>query len=214
MKPQSHNRLSACNRIQAVVCSLPRASLHLGVRFGSPVSWIAGLGWCELRSYLAASPCIMIARRRARATRALRIVDRLAIAKALVLEFELALVAGQHDVGGRVQEGSYPPVAAFGDAAGVVIDLARLIPFGDQAQIGADVSGSADARGARRLRPQRRERSTVQRQGWSLTGCRPPRLVPCVSCRRRSQRPPSSPRSVQQSTRAWRQIDRRSPRLL
>src|ERR1700693_189406 len=41
--------------------------------------------------------------------------------------------------------GSHPPVAAFRDAADVV-DLARLIPPGDQAEIGADISRSADAR--------------------------------------------------------------------
>jgi hypothetical protein len=59
--------------------------------------------------------------------RALRIVDRLAIAKAPVLEFELALIAGQHDIGGLVQERSDPPVPTFRDAVGV-IDLTRLIP--------------------------------------------------------------------------------------
>ena len=54
------------------------------------------------------------------------------------------LAAGQHVIGGLVQEDSHPPIAAFGDAAGV--ELARLMPRWDQAQIGADVSGSADAR--------------------------------------------------------------------
>ena len=46
-----------------------------------------------------------------------------------------------------VQEGSHASVAALRDTADVV-DLARLMPPGDQAQIGADVSGSADARGS------------------------------------------------------------------
>jgi hypothetical protein len=55
-------------------------------------------------------------------------------------------IARQHDVGGLVQEGSHTPVPAFRDAADVV-DLTRLIPPGDQTQIGADVSGSAHARG-------------------------------------------------------------------
>src|SRR5277367_3419245 len=68
------HRLTACYKIRAVVCSLPRASLLFG-------SWIL-----------------------------------------------------------------HPPIAAFGDAAGVV-EFARLMPRWDQAQIGADVSGSADARG-------------------------------------------------------------------
>jgi hypothetical protein len=89
---------------------------------------------------------MMIAKRPARATRALRIVDRLANREAPVLEFELALIAGQHDVGGFVQEGPHPPVPAFRYAADVV-DLARLIPPRDQAQIGADISRSANAGG-------------------------------------------------------------------
>jgi hypothetical protein len=38
-----------------------------------------------------------------------------------VLEFELALAARQHDVGGPVQHGSHPPVSAFRDAADVPI---------------------------------------------------------------------------------------------
>src|SRR5208283_4666169 len=61
-----------------------------------------------------------------------------------VLELELALVARQHDIGGLVQQGSHPPVAAFRDAADVV-DLPRLIASGNQAQIGADVSRSSYA---------------------------------------------------------------------
>src|SRR5271166_2013013 len=63
-----------------------------------------------------------------------------------VLQFELALVAGEHDIGGLVQQRPYPPVAAFRDAADVV-DLARLIPSRDEAQVGADVARSANARG-------------------------------------------------------------------
>src|SRR3984957_4719081 len=62
-----------------------------------------------------------------------------------VLELELALVAGQHDIGGLVQEGSHPPIPAFRDAAGVV-DLSRLMAPWNQTQIGANISGSADAR--------------------------------------------------------------------
>src|SRR5580692_9342181 len=64
----------------------------------------------------------------------------------LELDLELALVARQHDIGGLVKQRPHPPIAAFGDAADIV-DLARLLPLGDQAQIDADVSGSADARG-------------------------------------------------------------------
>jgi hypothetical protein len=70
--------------------------------------------------------------------------DRRAMAKAPVLELELALVAGQHDVGGLVQQGPDPPVAAFRDAADVV-DFSGLIAFWNQAEVGADVSGSSDA---------------------------------------------------------------------
>jgi hypothetical protein len=88
---------------------------------------------------------MMIARRRARATRALRIVDRLAMAKAPVLQFELALVAGQDDIGGFVQQGPHAPVATFRFAA-EVIDLSGLMPSGNQAEVGADVSRSSDAR--------------------------------------------------------------------
>jgi hypothetical protein len=55
------------------------------------------------------------------------------------LEFELALVAGQHDIGGFVQEGPHPPIAALRDAADVV-DLARLMPPWNQPQIGADMA--------------------------------------------------------------------------
>jgi hypothetical protein len=51
-----------------------------------------------------------------------------------VLEFELALVAGQHDVGGLIQERPHPPIPAFRDAADVV-DLARLIAPWSQAEI-------------------------------------------------------------------------------
>src|ERR1700729_2861906 len=68
---------------------------------------------------------MMIARRRARASRAFRIIDR----EGPVLEFELPLVAGQHDVGGLVQERSQAPIAAFRDAANLV-DLPGLIPPG------------------------------------------------------------------------------------
>jgi hypothetical protein len=57
---------------------------------------------------------------------------------------ELALVPGQHDVSGLVQEGPHPPVPAFRYAAEVV-DLARLIPPWNQARISANVSLATDA---------------------------------------------------------------------
>ena len=90
--------------------------------------------------------CMMIARRRARATRALRIVDRRAIAKAQSLSLKLALeVAGQHDVGGFVEKGSHPSIPALRDVPAGIVDFSRLIAPRDQAQIGADATRSADA---------------------------------------------------------------------
>src|ERR1700733_5649869 len=64
----------------------------------------------------------------------------------LELDLELALLARQHDIGGLVKQRPHPPIAAFGDTVDIV-DLARLMPPGDQAQIDTDVPGSADARG-------------------------------------------------------------------
>ena len=52
----------------------------------------------------------------------------------------------QHHVGGLVKERSHAAIAAFGDAAGV-IHFPGLIAPRDQAQISADVSGSANAGG-------------------------------------------------------------------
>jgi hypothetical protein len=67
------------------------------------------------------------------------IVDRFGDREGPVLEFELAPVAGQHDIGGLVQKGSHPPIPAFRDAASLV-DVPGLIASGGQAQIGADIS--------------------------------------------------------------------------
>ena len=52
-----------------------------------------------------------------------------------VLEFELALVARQHDLGGLVQQGSRPPVTAFRYAADVPITHA----FGPNTLLGFKV---------------------------------------------------------------------------
>ncbi len=84
LKSQSAN-LAACYRIGAVICSLPRASLRLGARFDLLSDWrcYAGLNWVPCSSMA----CMMMARRRASAIRALRIVDRLAIANAQSLSF-------------------------------------------------------------------------------------------------------------------------------
>src|SRR5215216_1514079 len=77
LKSQSAKR-AARYRIGAVICSLPRASLRSGARFDLLSDWryYAGLNSVPARSMA----CMMMARRRASAIRALRIVDRLAIA--------------------------------------------------------------------------------------------------------------------------------------
>src|SRR5215813_6003257 len=69
-----------CYRIGAVICSLPRASLRSGARFdllSDEYRCYAGLNSVPSRRMA----CMMMARRRASAIRALRMVDRLAIAK-------------------------------------------------------------------------------------------------------------------------------------
>ena len=68
---------------------------------------------------------MMMASRRASAIRALRIVDR-SRSPMPILQLQRPFVARQHDVGGFVEQGSQPPVAAFGDAAGL-INFAGLI---------------------------------------------------------------------------------------
>ena len=80
------SRETACYRIGAVIRSLPRASLRSGARFDLLFGY-AGLNWVPSRSMA----CMMMARRRASAIRALRIVDRLAIANAQSLSFNAGL---------------------------------------------------------------------------------------------------------------------------
>ena len=78
-------------KIHAVVCSLPRASLLAGARCGLLSQWsveaYAAMNAVPSRSMA----CIMMARRRARATRALRMLDRLAMAKAQSLSLSWPL---------------------------------------------------------------------------------------------------------------------------
>ena len=62
----------------------------------------------------------MIARPRASAIRALRIVDRLAIRECPVLELQRSLVARQHDICGLAQERAKPSITTLRDAADVV----------------------------------------------------------------------------------------------
>ena len=72
--------------IGAVIYSLPRASLRLGARYGLLFGY-AGLNSVPSRSMA----CMMMAKRRASAIRAFRIVDRLAIANAQSLSFKAGL---------------------------------------------------------------------------------------------------------------------------
>ena len=54
--------------------------------------------------------------------------------------------AGQHHIGGFVQQRAKPPVAALGDAA-CIVDLTGLITTRDQAQIGASIARTSEAIG-------------------------------------------------------------------
>ena len=82
-------RLGRCYRIGAVICSLPRASLHSGARFDLLFDYCCYSGLNSVPSRSMAS--MMMARRRASAIRAFRIVDRLAIANAQSLSFSAGL---------------------------------------------------------------------------------------------------------------------------
>src|SRR5829696_258184 len=85
LKSQSA-KLAARYRIGAVICSLPRASLRSGARLD--LLRLVLLGYAGLNSVPCRSiACMMMARRRASAILALRIVDRLAIANAQSLSF-------------------------------------------------------------------------------------------------------------------------------
>jgi hypothetical protein len=83
--------LAACYKIRAVVCSLPRASLLVGAGFGLLSRELRG-AYADANSVPSRSiACMIMARRRAKATLALRIVDRLAIAKAQSLSLSWPL---------------------------------------------------------------------------------------------------------------------------
>ena len=85
LKSQSAD-LAACYRTHAVICSLPRASLRSGARC------VLQFGYAGLNSVPSRNmACIMMAKRRASAIRALRRVDRLAIANAQSLSFKADL---------------------------------------------------------------------------------------------------------------------------
>lgn len=82
---------AACYRIGAIVCSLPRALLPLGSSVRSPVSLpVEGqAGWNSVPCRSMA--CMMMASRRASAMRALRMVERLAMASAQSFSFNSPL---------------------------------------------------------------------------------------------------------------------------
>jgi len=77
-------------KIHAVVCSLPRASLLAEL---DALSCLSGRqAYAEMNAVPSRSmACMMMARRRARATCALRMVDRLAMAKAQSLSLNWRL---------------------------------------------------------------------------------------------------------------------------
>ena len=87
LKSQSVDGSTACYRIGAVIHSLPRASLPLGSSVRPPVR-LTLLGYAGLNSVPCRSmACMMMARRRASAIRALRIVERFAMASAQSFSF-------------------------------------------------------------------------------------------------------------------------------
>ena len=114
---------------------------------------------------------MMIARRRARATFALRIVEPLRDCEGPVLELELALVAGQlHDIGGaRVGGRVRTRLSPHFEMPPGVVDLSRLMASAawNQPQISAT---SLDRRDARRIvdpQPQRRALSVGRTPGMA-----------------------------------------------
>src|SRR5262249_25416361 len=60
-----------------------------------------------------------------------------------LLERQIATIAGEHDIGGLVQQRADPLIADFGDAAGIV-DLTGLPSPGNKAQVGADITRAAE----------------------------------------------------------------------
>lgn len=91
LKPQSVDGSTACYRIGAIICSLPRALLPLGSAVRPPVFVVVGdqAGWNSVPSLSMA--CMMMAKRRASAIRALRMVERLAMANAQSFSFRSPL---------------------------------------------------------------------------------------------------------------------------
>lgn len=89
LKSQSADGSAACYRIGAVIHALPRALLRSGARLGllARRGRQAGLNSVPCRSMA----CMMMARRRASATRALRVFERRAMASAQSFSFSSPL---------------------------------------------------------------------------------------------------------------------------
>jgi hypothetical protein len=82
LKSQLVEGSTACYGIHAITCSLPRASLPLGSSFRPPVSFSRD-DYADANSVPSRSiACMIMASRLARATRALRMLERFEIANA------------------------------------------------------------------------------------------------------------------------------------
>ena len=142
LKSQSA-KVTACYRIGAVICSLPRASLRSGAWFDLLSGSLACLCGLELGTV---SQHRMHDDRKAPGERdpSFPQCRSLGDGERPILELQRPLVARQHDVCGIVQQCPQAPVAAFRDAAGVV-GLARLVAPRYQTEIGTDVTRSLEA---------------------------------------------------------------------
>src|SRR3981189_2019405 len=122
LQSQSVDRSTACYRIGAIIRSLPRASLPLGSSFSASWRSVNSLRWFKL----GAVPEHGVhddgeppGERDPRFPEGGPPGD----GQRPVLQLQRLLVARQDDIRRLVEQSSHSPVAAFGDAAGVV-DLA------------------------------------------------------------------------------------------
>src|SRR4030095_10326619 len=136
-------RSTACDSIDAITHALPRAVLRSGARFGLLSLAALILRGLELgampehgvhddgESAGKRNPCFSHGRAPGNVERPL-------------LERERAAIAGEHDIGGLIEQRADPSIATLRDAAGIV-DLAGLIAPWHQSQIGPDIAGSPEA---------------------------------------------------------------------
>ena len=92
LKPQSVDGSAACYSIGAIICSLPRAfapARELGAASCLCIGAEGQAGWNSVP--LRSMACMMMARRRASAIRAMRMVVRAAIANAQFFSFNSPL---------------------------------------------------------------------------------------------------------------------------